>query len=290
MWRYVSIPLLACIGFLVAQPVSAQVLDGFTILPEACRACPAAWGCVIDVVNNLVTLALSLAVFIVVVVIAWAGTLLVLTPANPENKSQARKMLINAAVGLVIALAAWLIIDKILAVLGAGGVDRQTSVLSGTGTNCIEVPELQQIEDGGELVVAAKPGTVNLGGGCPGASCTRLTVACEAAGCTVDAGLAGALGTVDSPVGWAVTEAYPPSRTHKAACHKNGTCVDVGLRPKTYTVETVTAFYNAAVKAGLRPVFETKSATLYNDLQNTDIQVLYLPTHISADHFSVYGK
>lgn len=290
MWKYVSVPIFTLIGFAVALPASAQMLDGFTILPEACRACPAAWGCVIDVVNNLVTLALSLAVFIVVVVIAWAGILLVFTPTNPENKSQAKKMLINAAIGLVLALAAWLIVDKILETLGAGGVNEQTSVLAGTGTNCIKVPELEQIEDGGELVVADKPGTVNLAGGCPGSTCTALTVTCEAKGCTADAGLAAALAEIDSSVNWAVTEGYPPSRSHRAACHKNGTCVDVGLRPRTYTVDTVTAFYNAAVKAGLRPVFETKSATLYNDLKGKGMQVLYLPTHISADHFSVYGK
>lgn len=144
-----------------ALPAYAQY-DPFTIVPDACRSCPAAWLCVISIANNLVTFAITIAVFIVIVVIAWAGILLIFTPTNPENKSQAKKMLINAVIGLVIALSAWLVVDKILEVLGAEGINKTTQVLGGGNGPCIIGRDLASnpIPDGGITATPGDPGYV----------------------------------------------------------------------------------------------------------------------------------
>ncbi len=110
---------------------------GFTIVPEACHSCPAAWLCVLEMLNNLLTLVMSLGVLILIILLAYAGILLMFTAANPENKSQAKKMLINGVIGLVIMLSAWLIINTVLEVLGAGGIDEATEVIGTNGTECV---------------------------------------------------------------------------------------------------------------------------------------------------------
>ncbi|MDB5189189.1 MAG: hypothetical protein JWL82_146, partial [Parcubacteria group bacterium] len=50
-------------------------------------------------------------------VIAYAGATFMLSPTNPESRTKARSMLINVAVGLVILLAAWLVVDFIMKTL-----------------------------------------------------------------------------------------------------------------------------------------------------------------------------
>ncbi|MFA5886246.1 MAG: pilin [Patescibacteria group bacterium] len=54
---------------------------------------------------------------------------------------------------------------------------------------------------------------------------------------------------------WRVTEAYPPSSTHKSKCHYNGACVDVALTAEA-TCENVNKLLEALKKAGLKTLNE----------------------------------
>ena len=153
---------------LTAMPAHAQFTEGWTIVPAACHSCPAAWVCVLEMLNNLVTLIMTIAVLIVVLVITYAGILLVFTATNPENKSKAKSMLINAAVGLVIALGAWLIIDKVLESLGAGGIDETTRVIGTGGSACVVAQDpITEPPEGTD----PSPITPGPGGGGSGANC-----------------------------------------------------------------------------------------------------------------------
>ena len=49
--------------------------------------------------------------------LAYSGFLLVVNPFNSGAQSQAKKIITNTVVGIVIALSAWLIVDAIMAVL-----------------------------------------------------------------------------------------------------------------------------------------------------------------------------
>jgi hypothetical protein len=52
-----------------------------------------------------------------VFVIAYAGASFMLNPTNPEARTQARSMLINVVVGMIILLSAWLVVDFIMKIL-----------------------------------------------------------------------------------------------------------------------------------------------------------------------------
>lgn len=95
---------------LVPKP---EVLD-----PANCKpGDPLSFGAVLQLIQNGMNAVISLGVIIAVLVMVFAGILWILTPTNPENHSQARKMLTNAAIGMLIILAAWLIVDFVMKTL-----------------------------------------------------------------------------------------------------------------------------------------------------------------------------
>lgn len=117
------IPLLAFLFAIVflALP-SAAYAGGIPflgpIIPDAYKVCPASWGLLITVINNIISLAITLAiVFIAPIMIAYAGFLYVVNPVNPSGMSKAKGILQNTVIGIVVMLAAWLIVDAIMAVL-----------------------------------------------------------------------------------------------------------------------------------------------------------------------------
>lgn len=80
--------------------------------------CAAGWGMLIVVINNIISLLLTLAiVFVAPIMIAYSGFLFVANPVNPSGREEAKKILTNTIVGIVIALAGWMIVDAIMAVL-----------------------------------------------------------------------------------------------------------------------------------------------------------------------------
>lgn len=315
------IPLLVVSSFfalsilLVPSAVSAAsvfdssfhiVPDAHTLDPSCPEGAPLSFGAVMNMVQSLVNVSISLGALIFMMIMAWAGLLFIMSAANPESRGTARKMLMNGVIGLLIVLTAWLMVDFVMKTLynpNKAGWGPWNSIL-GDGPTCVVSTTVQPLFSGaitaGQLVAlsgtndgSVPDGTVQNGAACPGADCVLLTpeVSCSASGCKVDKGLKQALiNTKSRNSSWTVTEAYPKSRDHRAACHSNGTCVDVGLRPQTYTVATITAFYNAAKAAGLRPVFESKSQSLVDAVKRNGVNAIYLGSHISADHFSVYSQ
>ncbi len=104
------------------------------IVPIAYDVCPASWGLLIEVINNIISLLITLAiVFVAPLMIAYAGFLYVVNPLNPSGIDRAKTVLRNTIVGIVIALAGWLIVDAVMAVLynpsAAGGT--WSSLISG---------------------------------------------------------------------------------------------------------------------------------------------------------------
>jgi len=110
------------------------------IIPAQFATCPAGWGMLITVVNNIIQLLLTLAiVFVAPLMIAWAGFLFVVNPVNASGKEQAKKILTNTVVGIVIALAGWLIVDAIMVVLYNGSFGTWSQlVTSGGGQACLQ--------------------------------------------------------------------------------------------------------------------------------------------------------
>lgn len=309
------------LALLIFLPLTASAaLPGFgQIVPEVCKTCPCGWGGVMAIIQNVVNFIIALSVIFATIIIVWAGGLYILSPTNPESRSTANKMLINAFIGLLIVLSAWLIVDFVMktlyggqfgpwnSILTAGSVGESCVVAKSTSAlftgNIVAVPgQGIGLEGGGGAGDSARPGSVATNGGCTGngtnASCVSLSpaVPCEASGCKVDSGLKNALATIPqgigpNRIGWAVTEGYPPSRNHQAQCHSNGTCVDVALRPRNYTFENIAHVTNAFRGSGVRIVFESSDCTLVNQVKNAGGLALCLnSSQISAPHFSVYAR
>lgn len=88
------------------------------IIPQAYNVCPASWGLLITVINNIISLLITLAiVFVAPLTIAYAGFLYVVNPLNPSGISRAKEILWHTVEGIIFALAGWLIVDAVMAVL-----------------------------------------------------------------------------------------------------------------------------------------------------------------------------
>lgn len=109
------------------------------------NTCAAGWGMLITVINNIIRLLITLAiVFVAPLMIAWSGFLFVVNPVNSSGIAKAKSILLNTVVGIVLALAGWMIVDAIMAVL----YNRNASV---PGTSTVLGTWSQLITSGGEL-------------------------------------------------------------------------------------------------------------------------------------------
>lgn len=132
---------------LFALPVAAYAAVPFfgPIVPEAYNRCAAGWGLLMLVINNLISFLLTIViVFIAPLMIAYAGFLFVFNPVNASGKEEAKKILTNTIVGIVIALAGWMIVDAVMAVLYNQGAQTSAGTL-GVWTNLITTSDIDKI-------------------------------------------------------------------------------------------------------------------------------------------------
>jgi len=141
---------------LIAQAASIPFFGpivGDTFDPK----CALGWGALILVINNIIRLLLTIAiVFVAPLMIAYAGFLLVVNPVHPEGKTRAKSLLLNLAIGLVIALSAWLIVDLIMATLYNDEFGTWSEIITTGGEPaCLTFPtELAPAPTPGGVVVA----------------------------------------------------------------------------------------------------------------------------------------
>lgn len=64
--------------------------------------------------QNLLTIGIYLSVFLSAVLFAWAGWKYLSAGGNPSEINAAKNIFWNVAVGLIIILAAWLIVDTLI--------------------------------------------------------------------------------------------------------------------------------------------------------------------------------
>jgi len=107
-------------SFVLPQFAHAAIPFFGPIIPQAGSqaVCPASWGMLITVVNNIIQLLLTIAiVFVAPLMVAYAGFLFVVNPADPSGIAKAKGVLTNTIVGIVISLSAWMVVDAVMAVL-----------------------------------------------------------------------------------------------------------------------------------------------------------------------------
>ena len=163
-----AIPFVV-VAILFALPLSAAAQFG-PIVPEVCRTCPCGWGGVMAIIQNLVNFIIALSIIFATIIIAWGGGLYILSPTNPEMRSTANKMLINAVIGIMVVLSAWLIVDFVMKTLYGGQFGPWNSILirEGSGDSCIVEKEQKPLFSGD---IFAVPGSSTGGYGSNGTNC-----------------------------------------------------------------------------------------------------------------------
>lgn len=162
---------LQYVALLLALLLPQETLAQFgPIVPDICKACPCGFGGVLAIVQNVMNFLIAIGIIIATLIIVWGGILYVLSPANPENRSTANKMLINAVVGLLITLSAWLVVDFVMKTLYGGQFGPWNSILiTGEGAACIEPTNPPNSLFEGDIF--AIPGEADHGGEGGGSNC-----------------------------------------------------------------------------------------------------------------------
>jgi len=123
--QVVRLTVLFLLVFIVAPSVvlAANVLPG-QIVPQDCNA---TGGCksvcdIATIAQNILNTSIYLAVFLSAVLFAWAGFLYLTNVGSSGQHSKAVEVFKNVAIGLVIIIAGWLIVDTLMRTLvGNGG-------------------------------------------------------------------------------------------------------------------------------------------------------------------------
>lgn len=75
------------------------------------------YGCVLQVIQNLINFAVSFSIILFVIYLAIGGFRLVTSGGSSEARSQAKQRLLNVIVGLSVLLCSWLIVDFVMKTL-----------------------------------------------------------------------------------------------------------------------------------------------------------------------------
>lgn len=116
--RVLFFALLLCIAGAFIAPHAAQAATIPFFGPIVPKDCPAGWGLLVTVINNIIIVLLSIAiVFFAPLMIAYAGFLFVVNPVNASGKEKAKQILLHTIVGIIVSLAAWMIVAAIMVAL-----------------------------------------------------------------------------------------------------------------------------------------------------------------------------
>lgn len=313
--------LIVSVLLLVPVAASAQVLgplvpcgndvnkNGVLDASEQCQACHA-----VELAQNIINFLVYIASFLAVLIFSWAGFLYVTAAGDTGKIGRAHAMFTDVALGFVIVLAGWLVIDTVMKYLfqnlneGEKGSELYEETKTSFGPwnqiNCVKPPPVYE----------SVPGGTSVGNGStppPGASCTDCATlgsnlqvsprACSGtAPCQVSTTLAPRLNGLAADLTaqgidtsqWRVTEAWPPTVTHQNACHNAGTCVDANFSGTQASPDRISAFISAADKNNLRAVYEVKTAAERDSLVSSGVPAsnIQVVTRITGPHFSVYSR
>lgn len=148
--------------------------------------CPAGFGMLMEVINNIISFALTVViVFVAPLMIAYSGFLFVVNPVNSSGKEKAKSVLTNTVVGIVVALAGWMIVDAIMAVLYQPSNPSEVwSNLVSTGSSPACLPQKGALPGDALDQATQIPGVSATGGGGtvdgrPAAQCSSSNSVCS---------------------------------------------------------------------------------------------------------------
>lgn len=126
----IILPVVFLLSLFMWTPVLAAEATFFgPIVPGECN-CDASgmvsapdWGCVMQTVQNAINFTISMSVIIATIFIIYTGFMFVASAGNPHTREAAKTRLVNVVVGMLVVLAAWLIVDFIMKALYNPGTE-----------------------------------------------------------------------------------------------------------------------------------------------------------------------
>lgn len=140
----------------------------------------AGYGCVLQTVQNSVNLLISLSIIVCVLWLSYAGAMFMASSASPGLREQGKARIMNAIIGLIVILAAWLIVDFVMKTLydQGGKFGPWNAILAGNADGsdkCIAASMPSALVTGSLGVVSGAPvGTSNGPAGSGGDRCTLI--------------------------------------------------------------------------------------------------------------------
>lgn len=250
----------------------------------------------------------ALAVPISSLLFAYAGFLYVVQGVREDSIKKAKSILISTVVGLVFALAAWLVVTTVVNNL----VTDELKIAPHARFECVSAQPLPTYNDSSAVtptVPSAQldPSCVHCQTGYTCTTCQSIPqniplnanpCAGGPANCQLSTAIAQNIVSLNNDlqtqgITWRVSEAWPPTRTHSNSCHSLGTCIDASLGGSA-SASQINSFIAAADRSGMRAVYEVATAAERNALISQGVPAASiappLGSHISGPHFSVYKK
>ncbi|HEY0010814.1 MAG TPA: hypothetical protein VGB97_02775 [Candidatus Paceibacterota bacterium] len=118
-FRSLTIALLS-FGALIPVITYAQGSSFFgPIIPQGGNicTCPGSapdWGCILNVLQNVINFGVSFSIVLITLALVYAGFLFMTRGSSAEARQQARNVVTNSIVGLVVILCAWLVVDFVM--------------------------------------------------------------------------------------------------------------------------------------------------------------------------------
>jgi len=202
--------------------------------------------------------------------ITIGGYMYIVSAGNNSSMEKAKGVITDAVIGLVLALTAYLLLYVINPDLVK--IKKITSVGTGTTTDAGKpaTPPTTGVCDGTSIGCCKANTTCRACSGCTSFSNSYANLCYRSAtgntGCQLNSTLANKLqsATLDS-VNAEVSEAWPPSVQHSAACHADGTCADVRCKNQcsNESIANIKRIYDSLQAAGLNVKFEHSSCAPY---------------------------
>lgn len=233
---------------------------------------------VITFASTLIEWLITMLGVIAVIALVYTGFRMVISAGDEGAWKQAKEQFTNIVIGIVIILAAFLVVDTILKALTSKSLEQWSGGL---------VVSPKDDTSSGDTSNTTQSSNNTTTGTC--ADCVKVTsVSCKNSdSCSVSSFYASRLDDLVTNSGETlqVTEAWPPSQNHQASCHQNGTCTDIVFSDRQFTTDRIKAFQQAAADTGMRAVFEPgpggSCSGISDCLENST-------THATGDHFSLY--
>ena len=134
-----------------------------------------------DLANNLITFAVSFSVIVATLMFAYGGVLYLTAASNEANIKKAHAVLLNAVLGILIILLAWLLVSIVVSVLTGNGIQFWT----GWFNNCsgAKVTTTTTVSPSVSAASAFSASDANLTGSCVSTSNYLATQVNETSNC-----------------------------------------------------------------------------------------------------------